>query len=97
MHTIIYCEDAPPLENWLHRVFNDRRVNRVNERKESFRVAIEEIEAAVRECHGVVQLTHAAEAEEYHKTLSLLEQERALAIVADAQRPEAAAREVLIS
>ena len=88
VHAIIYCEDAPTLENRLHRVFNDRRVNRVNERKEFFRVAIEEIGAAVRECHGVVQFTLAAEAEEYHKTVSLLEQERALAIVADAQRSE---------
>ena len=32
VHAIIYSDDAPTLENKLHHVFKDRRVNRVNNR-----------------------------------------------------------------
>jgi hypothetical protein len=37
VHAIIFSEDAPGLENKLHRAFHQRRVNMVNERKEFFR------------------------------------------------------------
>lgn len=73
VHAIIYSEDAPGLENKLHRLFNDRRVNRVNERKEFFRVTIEEIAEAVHRNHGEIEITLAAEAVEYRKTLAMLQ------------------------
>lgn len=47
VHAVIYADDAPKLENMLHRAFHFRRVNGVNERKEFFRVGIDEIIAAV--------------------------------------------------
>jgi hypothetical protein len=70
VHAIIYADDAPALENRLHRLFHNHRVNRVNERKEFFRVSIEEIADAVRKNHGDIQVTLAAEAVEYRKTLA---------------------------
>jgi flagellar motility protein MotE (MotC chaperone) len=73
VHAIIYSEDAPGLENKLHRLFHDRRINRVNERKEFFRVTIEEIAEAVRSNHGEIEFTLAAEAADYRKTLALLQ------------------------
>lgn len=73
VHAIIFSEDAPGLENALHRKFGDRRVNRVNERKEFFRVSVEEIEQVVRQHHGEVRFTLAAEAAEYRKTLAMLQ------------------------
>src|SRR6185437_7542280 len=36
VHAIIFSEDAPGLENKLHRAFAHRRVNLVNARKEYF-------------------------------------------------------------
>ncbi len=33
VHAVIYCDDAPKLENTLHRLFHHRRLNRINERK----------------------------------------------------------------
>jgi hypothetical protein len=66
-------EITPGLENKLHRLFNDRRINRVNERKEFFRVTIEEIAEAVRSNHGEIEFTMAAEAADYRKTLALLQ------------------------
>jgi hypothetical protein len=73
VHAIIYSEDAPALENALHKEFADRRVNMVNMRKEYFRVSIREIEAAVKKHHGLVTMVLEAEAEEYRKTVAMLE------------------------
>ncbi|RZJ95351.1 MAG: DUF4041 domain-containing protein, partial [Hymenobacter sp.] len=75
VHAIIRTSDAPALESALHRTFTDRRVNRINERKEFFRVSLEEIASAVRKHHGEFELTQLAEAAEYRKTLALQEEE----------------------
>jgi hypothetical protein len=72
VHAIIYCDDAPTLENKLHRLFHERRVNQVNYRKEFFRVTLQEIADAVRHNHAEIEFTLAAEAAEYRKTTSLL-------------------------
>lgn len=78
VHAIMYTDDAPKLENTLHRAFNHRRVNRVNEKKEFFKVKIEEIVELVKTHHrDEVDIVMAAEAEEYRKTLALSEQEQA--------------------
>ncbi|HYO74477.1 MAG TPA: DUF4041 domain-containing protein, partial [Archangium sp.] len=76
VHAIIRTQDAPALEAALHRSFADRRVNRINERKEFFRVSLDEIAEAVRKHHGDFELTRVAEAAEYRKTVALLEEER---------------------
>jgi hypothetical protein len=72
VHAIIYCEDAPQLENQLHREFHQRRVNQVNHRKEFFRVSLAEIATAVRQHHAEIEFTLAAEAVDYRKSQSLL-------------------------
>lgn len=38
VHAMIFSEDAPALESALHKTFHDKRVNKVNNRKEFFRV-----------------------------------------------------------
>lgn len=75
VHAIIRTQDAPALETALHHAFAHRRVNRINERKEFFRVALDEISEAVRKHHGEFELTRMAEAAEYRKTLALLGEE----------------------
>lgn len=72
VHAIIYTEDAPGLENALHKRFHHRRLNRVNERKEFFHVSLDDIAQVVAEHHGTIEFTLAAEAEEYRKTLAFL-------------------------
>jgi len=71
VHAIIYSEDAPALETKLHDRIWDHRVNMVNDKREFFRVGLEDIEAAVRECHGTIEFTRVAEAGEYRKTLAM--------------------------
>jgi len=77
VHAMIFCENAPELESRLHRHFNNRRVNKENERKEFFRVSLEEIVRVVREtdeelriCKSEVTFTKLAEAADYRKTLA---------------------------
>jgi uncharacterized protein DUF4041/Meiotically Up-regulated Gene 113 (MUG113) protein len=72
VHAIIYSDDAPALESTLHQLFEGRRVNRVNERKEFFKLPIDDVAAAVRAHRADIQFTLAAEAAEYRKTLALL-------------------------
>jgi hypothetical protein len=61
VHAMIWSEDAPTLENALHRHFHYRRLNLVNERKEFFAVEIDEIVQAVHSLHGEIQVTKLAE------------------------------------
>ncbi len=78
VHAILFTDDAPALENKLHRAFHHRRVNRVNGKKEFFRVHMTEIVDFVREHHSAeIEFVHEAEAEEYRKTMALLQQENA--------------------
>jgi hypothetical protein len=75
VHAIIYSENAPQLEYELHKKFNDRRLNRINNKKEFFRVRLDEIEAFVREHTGAtIEFTKIAEARDYRETLTLLDQ-----------------------
>ena len=80
VHAVIYSDDAPGLEAELHRQFDGHRVNRVNTRKEFFRVPLGEVARVVRENHGEIEFTLAAEAEEYRKTVALLRSPRAVAV-----------------
>jgi len=73
VHAMIYCEDAPALEDALHKEFADRRINKVNLRREYFRVSLEEIHAAIAKHHGTVTFVTVPEAEEYRKTLAMAE------------------------
>ena len=43
VHLMVGCDNAPELEKQLHHKFNSARVNRVNLRKEHFRVSIDEV------------------------------------------------------
>ncbi len=70
VHAMIYSENAPALENALHKRFDNRRVNAVNMRKEYFEVTIEEVAAAVAELHGRITIVTVPEAEEYRQTVA---------------------------
>ncbi len=75
VHAMIYSDDAPALENHLHKTFDSRRVNLVNSRKEFFRVSLGEIVEAVHSKHGEVQFTMKAEAIDYRKTQAIITEE----------------------
>ncbi len=72
VHAMVFSEDAPALENALHRRFDDRRVNMVNRRKEYFRVSLQEIREAFAMEHGMVSFVLEPDAPEYWETLAIL-------------------------
>lgn len=69
VHAVIYAEDAPALENLLHKQFDHGRMNKVNLRKEFFRVSLDAIAQTCEKMGHKVQLTKQAEAREYRATL----------------------------
>lgn len=72
VHAMIFSEDAPALETLLHRHFADRQVNKVNARKEFFKVDLEEIKQLVLTHHNAtVHFVDMPEAAEYRETLQL--------------------------
>lgn len=71
VHAMIYSEDAPALENELHKRFNELRVNKVNPRKEFFRLGLTAIRDAAHEIGVTANFTMLAQAQEYRETLAL--------------------------
>ena len=71
VHAMIYSEDAPALERMLHTEFDDLRINKVNFRKEFFRLPLERIRNAVVTKNLNASFTLVAEAREYRETLAL--------------------------
>lgn len=69
VHALIFSDDAPKLEAALHREFADKRVNMVNNRREFFRVSLDEIEKVVMANYDkTVEFTETAEAEQYRES-----------------------------
>ncbi|QDV44098.1 hypothetical protein Enr13x_39590 [Stieleria neptunia] len=71
VHMMISSDDAPSLEAALHREFKSNRVNRINLRKEFFRVPIDEIAEAVERCRAKVDYIAEPEALEYNESLRM--------------------------
>lgn len=79
----IFSEDALEMEKRLHQHFKNKRVNMVNNRREFFRVSLEEIEQAVKKIaqetgsvKSKIEFAIDPEAEEYHKTKRLSAQNK---------------------
>jgi len=73
VHAMIWHENAPELESTLHRVFDKNRVNRINPRKEFFKISLERIADEVKKYKGDIQFTMLAEAKEYRQSISMEE------------------------
>lgn len=71
VHAMFYTEDAPALENALHKHFNAKRVNLVNGRKEFFRVSYDELEEFAKAKDHKMEFTKLAEAREYRESIAL--------------------------
>lgn len=72
VHALIFSEDAPALENILHQTFKANEVNKVNTRKEFFKVTLDDIERIVTENYNAtVHFLDTPEAFEYRESLRL--------------------------
>lgn len=68
VHAMIHSDDAPALENALHKVFDDNRLNLVNNRKEFFSVALEQIKEEVYKDFPDAKFVETAEAREFRES-----------------------------
>lgn len=71
VHALMHCEDAPALENTLHKTFSDRRVNKVNHRKEFFEVGIADVKEITKTLGIETKWTMKAEAREFRESLAI--------------------------
>lgn len=70
VHSFIFSKDAVALENKMHEILNDRRVNKVNMRKEFFKISIDELEKIVDEIEPTAEFNKTMVAGEYRQSLS---------------------------
>jgi hypothetical protein len=75
VHMMISCDDAPSREAALHRELHRFRVNKVNLRKEYFRIDIETIREIVERNHGTVDYVADPDALEWRESLTMTEED----------------------
>ncbi|WP_313374272.1 DUF4041 domain-containing protein [Chishuiella sp.] len=73
IHSMIFSEEAPTLENELHKAFSNKKVNMINGRREFFNVTIEEIEEKVHELGIDAEFIKLPEAMEYRESIAILD------------------------
>jgi hypothetical protein len=71
IHMMISADDAPSLENALHRALHKARINKMNPRKEFFKTDIETIFGIVKQNHGEVEYIADMTALEYRQSLEM--------------------------
>ncbi|MCY0978453.1 DUF4041 domain-containing protein [Chryseobacterium wangxinyae] len=87
VHAMIYCDDAPALERQLHRKFLKNQLNKINPRKEFFKLELTDLKNHIERLGINCKWTLLAEAKQYRETLKLEEQMKTnRAIEADWER-----------
>ena len=71
VHMLIASDDAPKLENMLHKELHNDRINKVNPRKEFFRTNVEAIAKVVQHHHGEIEYVVDPEALQYRDGLEM--------------------------
>ncbi len=72
VHSFIFSEDAVGLEKKLHDTLNDKRLNKVNLRKEFFKIDISELEELVSSIDPTAEFNTTMLAEEFRQSEELL-------------------------
>ncbi|MDN6070500.1 MAG: GIY-YIG nuclease family protein [Lactococcus plantarum] len=75
VHAFIFSDNAVGLENKLHRLLTEERVNKVNLRKEFFKVDIKKIETVVEDIDPTASFNKTILAQEYRQSIAMIENE----------------------
>ncbi len=75
VHMMISCDDAPTLENTIHRTLHKSRINKTNPRKEFFKTDIDTIVRIVKENHGEVDYLVDVEAFQYRQSMEMSDED----------------------
>lgn len=71
VHSFIFSDDAAALEYKIHTILNNRRVNKVNLRKEFFHISLDELEELVASLAPTAEFRRTMLAEQYRQSLSI--------------------------
>ena len=72
IHALIFSEDAPALEAALHKAFESKKLNKINQRREFFNVTLDEIKSEVKKNFDkTVEWIDVPEAEQYRQSILL--------------------------
>ncbi len=72
VHAMIFSDDAPALETALHKAFEDRKLNMVNQRREFFNVTLDEIKEVVKQNFDkTVEFFDVPDAEQYRVSMKM--------------------------
>ena len=66
VHCFIFSDNAVELETMLHRVLDNKRLNKVNKRKEFFNISLNELEQLVHKIQPTAEFKMTALAEQYN-------------------------------
>lgn len=73
VHAIIFSDDAPTLENILHKTFENHKVNKLNSKKEFYKIDLKSIkEVVLKNYNATVNFIDYPEAEEYRESIKSL-------------------------
>ena len=70
VHSFIFSEDAVTLESELHNRLNAKRLNKVNLRKEFFKISLDDLEDLVTQIEPTAEFNKTMLAEEFRQSLS---------------------------
>ncbi|MDE6357568.1 MAG: GIY-YIG nuclease family protein, partial [Eubacteriales bacterium] len=74
VHALIFSDDAPSLENALHKHFQSKSVNKVNLRKEFFKIDTQVLKDYIlNELGQIIQFEDIPKAEQYRESLAISE------------------------
>ncbi len=71
VHSMVFSEDAPALEKKMHDALHKNRVNKVNLRKEFFKVELDDMEQLVFELDPTAEFKRTLISHEYQQTLEI--------------------------
>lgn len=75
VHAMIFTDDAPSLENSLHKAFETKKLNMVNGRREFFNVTLDEIKDVIKNNFDkTVEFIDVPDAEQYRVSLKIKDQ-----------------------
>lgn len=75
VHAMIFSDDAPALKNALHKAFENKKVNMVNQRREFFNVTLDEIKEVVRKNYDkTVEFIQYPDAEQFRESQLIRQQ-----------------------
>ncbi|MGF2614609.1 hypothetical protein FZC84_20555 [Rossellomorea vietnamensis] len=76
VQAMVFSDNAVDLEQQLHQILDDNRVNKINLRKEFFYTTVQELQSIVEEIDPTVEFITTLKAVEYHQSQSIMKEKQ---------------------